>query len=195
MISPNLFDGDQNTGLFQPHHIDSRQKSMLQFDIFLLLDPQWHGTFGKLSRTDLGVRLSQKLADCVLELMAIDRDVTQADIEKVFGDLELFGRKASEWWTSNPNFLTLLRNWNADRKLIREGKIREFLNQRFTLRDDDGNVILDDTGIPMNPVLEMYDRIVREKFNAFFLLEGLRDISHLLTGRDLELLKRYFKID
>ena len=168
---------------------------MLQFDIFLLLDPQWHGTFGKLSRTDLGVRLSQKLADCVLELMAIDRDVTQADIEKVFGDLELFGRKASEWWTSNPNFLTLLRNWNADRKLIREGKIREFLNQRFTLRDDDGNVILDDTGIPMNPVLEMYDRIVREKFNAFFLLEGLRDISHLLTGRDLELLKRYFKID
>ncbi|MBA7539550.1 hypothetical protein ES705_31830 [subsurface metagenome] len=174
--------------------MDSRQKHMLQFDIFLLLDPDWHSRFGPLSRTELGVQLTQELRDKILELMAIDRDVTQADIERVFGDLELLGRKVSDWWKSNPRFSKQLEDWNADRKLIREGKIREFLSNRFTLRDEKGNAILDEHGIPMNPVLKMYDRIVKDKFNALFLLDGIKDISHLLTDRDMELLKRYFKI-
>jgi len=193
-LPPELFDGKQDTGLFQPHHMDSRQKHMLQFDIFLLLDPDWHSRFGPLSRTELGVQLTQELRDKILELMAIDRDVTQADIERVFGDLELFDRKVSDWWKSNPRFSEQLDKWNDDRKLIREGKIREFLSNRFTLRDEKGNAILDEHGIPMNPVLKMYDRIVKDKFNALFLLDGIEDISHLLTDRDMELLKRYFKI-
>ena len=126
--------------------------------------------------------------------MNINRDVTQTDIERVFGDLELFGRKVSDWWINNPSFSIQLKEWNKDRELIREGKIREFLSNRFTLRDGAGNAILDSEGVPMNPVLQMYDRVVKEKFKAFFLLDGIKDLSHLLTDRDMELLKRYFKI-
>lgn len=195
-LKPELFDGNQKTGLFQPHHMDSRLKSFLQFDIFILFDPEWHSRFGsnKMSLTDKGVQLSNQLQDGVLELMAIDRDVTPADIDRVFGDLEILGRKMTDWWKNNEDFSKQLREWNDDRQLIREGKIREFLSKRFTLRDKDGNALLDSKGIPLNPVLQMYDRIAKEKFNALFLLDGVEDLSDLLTVRDMELLKRYFKI-
>jgi len=174
--------------------MDSREKHLLQFDIFLVFDKEWHSRFAPLARTELGVQLSHELEDKALVLMAIDRDVSKKDIERVFGYLEMLGRKVSDWWKSNPDFSRQLNDWNDDRKLIRKVKIREFLSIRSTLRDENGDAILDENGIPINPVLQMYDRIVKEKFDAFFLLDGIKDLSHLLTDREMELLKRYFKI-
>jgi hypothetical protein len=188
-----LFDGDPNTGLYQSHHLDSGEKQFLQFEKLFILDQAWHGHFGPVARTELGVQLSQQLSDKILELMSINRDVNRADIEKVFGGLELFGRKISDWWTSNPDFSTQLREWNADRELIRKRKIRQYLANRFTLKDMYGNDRLDENGAPMNPVLDMYDKLASEAFKAFFLLEDINDFSYLFTDKDKELLRRYFK--
>ena len=182
-LNPELFDGDVNTGLYQPHHLDAANKQLLQFIEIVLLDPVWHGRFNYISRTSKGIVIQERLRDGMIELMDKKTNlITENDIRTVFGDLTIFGTKVSDMWINNPDFKTLLAEWNYDRQLIQQGKFLEFLRNRFSFSDGS------------NPVLERYWFQAKETIDSFLLLMDDYDFSYLFTDADIDLLKRYFKI-
>ena len=181
-LKPELFDGNVNTGLYQSHHLDAANKQLLQFIGIVLLDPVWHGRFNYISRTSKGIVLQERLRDSMIELMDKKTSITENDIRTVFGDLTIFGTKVSDMWINNPDFNTLLADWNDDRQLIQQGKFLQFLRKRFSLSDGS------------NPVLERYWFQAKETIDSFLLLMDDYDFSYLFTDADIDLLKRYFKI-
>ncbi len=181
-LNPELFDRDPNTGLFQPHHLDASTKSSLQFSGILILDPIWHGRFAPLAKTVTGINLQKQLRDSIFKLMSINRDVTETDIMAVFGDLTIFNKKVVDWWTQNPDFATLLKDWNENRKMIREGRIYQFFEKNFQLSNGD------------NPVIDRFWLHARETFNSFLLLKDDYDLSYIFTEKDKEFLVRYFTL-
>ena len=181
-LSSELFDGDVNTGLYQPHHLDAANKQLLQFIGIMIFDPVWHGRFNYISRTSKGIVLQERLRDGMIELMGKKTSITENDIRTVFGDLTIFGTKVSDMWINNIDFNTLLAEWNDDRQLIQQGKFLQFLRGRFSLSDGS------------NPVLERYWFQAKETIDSFLLLMDDYDFSYLFTDADTDLLKRYFKI-
>ncbi|KKN11321.1 hypothetical protein LCGC14_1027710 [marine sediment metagenome] len=182
-LDPRLFDGDVNTGLFQPHHLDALNKHLIQINEIMLLDPIRHGRFNYLSGTSIGVDLQERLRDDMIELMTKKKsNIDEQDIRSAFGSLTIFNTRVSDMWINNPNFKTLLADWNYDRQLIQQGKFYEFLSTRFMLSDGS------------NPVLKRYWHHARETVNSFLLLMDDYDFSYLFTDADADLLKRYFKI-
>lgn len=182
-LPPELFDGDQNTGLYQPHHLDAALKQSLQFLEIMLLDPVWHGRFDPLSRRPLGVELSKELRDGMIELMdKKTSEIREQDIRDVFGDLTLFGVKVADQWINHPKFNELLSEWNDDRQLIQQGRFEEFFIKRFELSPG------------RNPVLDRFWRDAQRTIGSFLLLKDDYDFSYLFSDADVELIKRYIKI-
>ena len=184
-LTPELFDANLATGLYQPHHIDAALKETLQFIEITLLDSVWHGRVGPLSRRTLGIELQKKLRDGMIELMNRPGSITELDIRTVFGELTFFGEKIADTWINNPDFKKLLSDWNEDRQLIQQGKFQEFFINRFTYQEGP---------LEKNPILDRFCVTAAQAISSFLLVMDDYDFSYLFTDADIELLKRYFKI-
>lgn len=184
-LRPELFDGDRNTVLYQPHHIDSSLNYLPQCNTILIFDPMWHGRCKISSITDLGISLQKELRDGVLELMSINRDIDERDIRRVFGDLTIFNRKVADWWIGNPNFNSLVSSWNLDRESIRTKKIDhlESFLEGFRLSNGD------------SPIIDRYWDYAKKTISAFLMLHNEYDLSYLFTDADKDFLIKHFKIE
>jgi len=54
----------------------------------------------------------QIILEGIYKLMDKKGDVTKMDIKKVFGNLQIFGKKLADWWIESPNFINKLNTWN-----------------------------------------------------------------------------------
>jgi len=190
-LDPRLFDGDVNTGLFQPHHLDALNKHLLQINEIMILDPVWHGRFNVLSRTRTGVNLQERLRDGMIELMTKKKsNIDEQDIRSAFGSLTIFNTRVSDMWINQPNFISLLADFNRRRQLIQQGKFMNFLNIDFSIWDNSGQF----PSLLGNPVMEKYLPQAKETISSFLLLMDDYDFSYLFTDADIDLIKRHFKI-
>jgi len=185
-VEPTIFDGNVNTqgGVFQPHHFGINEKHLLQVERIFILNQHWHGRFNSLARTPEGVRLQEQLREGIISLMELDKDnIDENDIRQVFGDLEIFGGKVSDWWIEDANYKYNIARFNRNRNLIKQGNIYEFIKQNFKLSDGS------------NPVLERFWDLAKKNIQLVSDLHEDFDFSYLFTQKDIEFIKRTFKLE
>jgi hypothetical protein len=184
-LDPQLFDGDQNTGLYQPHHIKADEKLIVQSARIMMLSPELHYAFNQLARTAEGVQVQELILEGINKLMNKKGDVTKKDIEGVFGNLEVFNKKVSDWWIQRPNFEDELETWNRGRELLRKGDIEGFLHFIFDYTKG---------GKTVNPLINRFLQYAQKTIGSFMLLEDFTEFSYLFSEKDQEFLRKYFFI-
>ncbi len=184
-LDPKIFDGNPNTGLYQPHHMSDAETHLVTVGRIIMLDDNWHHVFGQLATTPQGVKLQELIMEGIYKLMDKSGDVTPADIVKVFGNLQIFGKKVSDWWFQQPDFNNKLKTWNAGRALIQNGDIEGFLHFMFDYQKGSKTV---------NPLVERFFMYAKKTIGSFLTLENFKDFSYLFTQKDREFIKKYFFI-
>jgi len=185
-IEATLFDSDHNTegGVFQPHHFSVREKHLLLVGRIFILNSQWHGRFNTLAQTSMGVQLQLQLRDAILSLMESDKKfIDENDIRQAFGDLEIFGKRVSDWWIKDDDYVKNIARFNQNRELIKQGNIFEFIDKNFELEDES------------NPVLERFWNAMKETMSGFLMLHDDFDFSYLFTQKDMEFIRKTFKLE
>ncbi len=184
-LNPQIFDGDPNTGLYQPHHMDDAETHLVTVGRVIMLDNNWHRVFAPLALTAQGVRRQELVMEGIDKLMDKNGDVTPADIVKVFENLQIFGQKVSDWWLSQPDFVNKLNTWNKGREFIRNGDIEGFLHFMFDYQKG---------GKTVNPFMDRFFMFAKKTIGSFLTLENFKEFSYLFTQKDMEFIKKYFFI-
>lgn len=185
-IEATLFDGNPATegGVYQPHHFGLNEKHLLQIDRIFILNYYWHTQFNILARTPQGIQLQEQLRDAVLSLMELEKKIIdENDIRQAFGDLEIFGKKVSDLWIGDKYYDYNIGQFNKNRELIKQGKIYEFIKENFKLPSED------------NPVLERFWWMMKEVVRSGLLLYDDKDLSYLFSQKDIDFIKRMFKLE
>ena len=185
-IEPTLFDGDRKTqgGVYQPHHFSIREKHLLLLGRTFIFNQHWHSRFNILAKYSMGVQLQIQLRDAVLSLMDSEKKVIdETDIKQAFGDLNIFGKKVSDFWIGHDDYRKNIAQFNRNRELIKQGKIYEFIKDNFEIPNK-GNAILDKYWKPMIQTI-----------SGFLMLYDDFSFSYLFTQRDMEFIKQVFKLE
>lgn len=132
-LSPQLFDKDQNIGLFARHHLDISKKFSVYLHHLLLTDSNTHREY------DIHVDLQDQeiLVKIIQDLIHNDgsgpsKAITANDVEKTFldnfGDPNKFKFYLDSYYDwQSADFQDNLKVFNERRKMIKSGQYEDFI--------------------------------------------------------------------